>query len=1002
MGRGDIAISKKLFVMTILGVLLIMFSLIIISGSKGGWGPDGDVWNEKRTWGDYDGDGEDEWIDWPAETDLYDQWDEGSYGAESDADWDDGDWGWDGDWDDGWEGDFYDSFDWDFDWRGDDIWWRDDFYNQVCYDPDYDGCGLYCVGCGDDCDSHNYDVNPLAGELCEDGLDNDCDGWSDCCDYDCKFEAACGHVDYSRQIDYDTCSNLECVEDTTCVIGYDDKTFCKDISTQWVVADYSPNSNIGNSHTLVMIIFPTDMGVINYMQVWWGEHTPSQIPGSAFLNHVEGYLFEDDGVDMGAAMINSMSISPDNEYTFEIRLFTSSPDASGQNYVYKTDWYFLSDTGGARFTSCGENGNKCGHVLECVNGDTPLVEICNGIDDDGDGILDGSEGLTRSCGTSNVGECAFGTETCTDAGTWTGCTAVEPIPEVCGNVFDEDCDGSIECGNIPYGDCDILETTSCINQGYTRIMGIEALSGGRAQLVSVLPNSYYDYSLCCNLIRGVGDTYCVDGVAGPGYCGDTTIDAGEECDDGNLLNWDGCSNECVIESTDPCSCTDVDLDGHFSTDCPDTDCSPRDDCDDTLLTGSDRYPGATEICGDGIDNDCVGGDEVCPCSCTDADGDGYYPTSCTDTSCSPGGDCDDTLLTGPFIYPGAQVTCSDLVDNDCDGLIDFDDPDCGGDGINTGGGGGDSCVCTVDNPEWGTGCSAENSCVGSLACFTCDCGDQQLCEGNACFDSNTLIRIASGTYKWIKDVKIGDALFGWNEKIEEIEEATVLNVLVHEDQNYKLSKITFDNGLNFDVTENHKIYVKEKGWVEAGDLLPGYNVVLYDKGKSYETKVVSVIEDYSEAGVVYNFKTTTGNYFANDILVHNKCLIGSTNINNKYGAKEISSIQPGEYVLGFVDGKIKEVLVTNVYKKSWKGDLYGYTFEFKDGGKITSTQNHIFVNEKEDVRAEELRIGDYLITEKGFSEIIDIEISKLKEDVVWDIRTESGNYYAENILVKEA
>ncbi len=59
----------------------------------------------------------------------------------------------------------------------------------------------------------------------------------------------------------------------------------------------------------------------------------------------------------------------------------------------------------------------------------------------------------------------------------------------------------------------------------------------------------------------------------------------------------------------------------------------------------DINPGVLEICEDGIDNDCVGGDAVCPPTCTDDDLDGYYLES---ANCSgmPGflghNDCNDT------------------------------------------------------------------------------------------------------------------------------------------------------------------------------------------------------------------------------------------------------------------------------------------------------------------------------------------------------------------------
>lgn len=51
-------------------------------------------------------------------------------------------------------------------------------------------------------------------------------------------------------------------------------------------------------------------------------------------------------------------------------------------------------------------------------------------------------------------------------------------------------------------------------------------------------------------------------------------------------------------------------------------------------------------------------------TCTDADGDGY---------CASEGDCDDS---NPNVNPGAAEVCGDGLDNDCDGQTDSSDSDC--------------------------------------------------------------------------------------------------------------------------------------------------------------------------------------------------------------------------------------------------------------------------------------------------------------------------------------
>jgi len=120
------------------------------------------------------------------------------------------------------------------------------------------------------------------------------------------------------------------------------------------------------------------------------------------------------------------------------------------------------------------------------------------------------------------------------------------------------------------------------------------------------------------------------------------------------------------------------------------------------------YPGATEDCTDGIDNNCDGQiDEGQTTWYRDTDGDGYGDAGDALVSCAqqPQGyvinadDCDDADAA---IHPGANGPCDDGVDNDCDGVVDNEATRWGrdrdGDGF-------------TDPADEGAGVSPDGSCV---------------------------------------------------------------------------------------------------------------------------------------------------------------------------------------------------------------------------------------------------------------------------------------------------
>lgn len=415
--------------------------------------------------------------------------------------------------------------------------------------------------------------------------------------------------------------------------------------------------------------------------------------------------------------------------------------------------------------------------LTLCAGEVPQPETCNGLDDNCDGNVD--EGVVGgSCDlTNNFGTCP-GTLAC-GGNAEEVCVGNMPTGEVCNGV-DDDCDGVVDNGEPdfdedgiadcvdtdddndgtldsddckPYdADIGLLATETCdgVDNNCNGLIDEEGATGCSNWWQDADGDTYGSAAagpkcLCAadagQFYTVLNDTDCND-LAPSAFPGGTEVcnaiddDCNGQVDDGLAENPPSCfiSNSigtcqgqqlCVAGSTtcvgttpsvEICNELDDDCNGAVDDGTPDYDddgmpnCTDPDDDNDGSLDGDDcqplnevAYPGANENC-DGTDTDCNGviDDENavgCMAFFQDADDDGYGsdqvaskclcgPDDFTYFNTTDQGDCNDIANS---VNPARNETCN-YVDDDCNGDIDegVSSPcgDC-------------SSVCVIDTGEEG-------------------------------------------------------------------------------------------------------------------------------------------------------------------------------------------------------------------------------------------------------------------------------------------------------------
>ena len=384
--------------------------------------------------------------------------------------------------------------------------------------------------------------------------------------------------------------------------------------------------------------------------------------------------------------------------------------------------------------------------IVCVGGQGPVAEVCDGKDNNCDGVVDG---MTRACfdkftmvsgmfpgAMRNVGVCIDGQQNCnavlgSGTASWDTCVGeIEPTTEVC-NGKDDNCDGTTD--NVA-GTGGMCCTSGKCGVGIC-VAGTNRCSGGGIQCVGeVLPAQ----EICDGLDNDCNNM--IDDVPGKG---NACTPAGGTCGGHFVCNTTAHTLDCIPDAPSPevCDGIDNDCDGLVDENDPDlngNDSRINKDCDAPVAPADlpPCKPGKTA---------CQNGQVVCngavtpqPNVCGEASRDcqtaGVFNGNCPSGFMCFEGTCAAPCGGGEFPCPGGFICKRDATSN-----LDF----CVSDActkITCPAGSfchlDDQGMASCNDPCAGVTCPQSFRCREGLcvddSCKTFGCPDGELCIGTEC------------------------------------------------------------------------------------------------------------------------------------------------------------------------------------------------------------------------------------------------------------------------------